>query len=165
MANEFEIRIKTSADLKATQALKKALEDQIAATKRLGGDSSGLQAQLSKVNAALRDAATSSTASASGLGKLSELLSSKLAGGIALATTALVALKKAVGEFAGKSPGSIKRSPTKTHSPIAIVKSFRIWPGSSKRPPPSRTINGLASWNNWSNSAHSLRASAWTRRQ
>jgi len=54
---EFEIQIKTTADLKAANDLKSALQDQIKAAKSLGQDASGLESRLQAVSGALNSTA------------------------------------------------------------------------------------------------------------
>lgn len=51
---QFEILIKTVADLAAAQQTKAALQDQVKAAKALGQDSTALEGQLKKVDTALR---------------------------------------------------------------------------------------------------------------
>lgn len=54
---DFEIHIKTTADLKAVQDLKGALQHQITAAKALGQDAAGLASRLKTVDAALGSSA------------------------------------------------------------------------------------------------------------
>lgn len=98
---DFQINIKTTADLKAAKDLQRSLEDQIKATKALGGDSSHLAEQLKKVNAALTGAGKGAEASSGGFQKLGEFFSGRVLGGITATAAAIAGITRSIREFAG----------------------------------------------------------------
>jgi hypothetical protein len=118
---DFQVNIKTSADMEGARRLKAELESQIAAMKRAGLDASRLEAQLQKVNTALSKTPSGESgmfgklkgqlggilSQIPGFEKLSSVASALAAGplglvaaGIGFITSALIAARKAINEFA-----------------------------------------------------------------
>jgi biopolymer transport protein ExbB/TolQ len=98
--SDFEVRIKTTADLKGAAEAKGALEQQIASTKKLGGDSTGLEGALRKVNGALSEAGVISGNTAGAVEKMAGAIGGKAIGALAGMAAALGVAKKGIEEFA-----------------------------------------------------------------
>lgn len=70
--SDFEIRIKTTADLAAAKRLETALKDQVKVTKELGQDSTAVEAKLKAVESAMKGEAAQAVRAAAAIQKVAD---------------------------------------------------------------------------------------------
>lgn len=114
--SDFEIHIKTSADLKAAEDLKRSLQEQAKATKALGQDSSTLESQLKKVDSALNSSSAQAVRLAEAQKRTGESIrklggdSSTLSAKLKEMGSHVPGLEKLTGVFAGLASGTLSKA-------------------------------------------------------